>query len=173
MDLIVRFGGTPILFQTSQLHGKSAKEKAEIYLETCRGCPGVLAFDLGQMFAPNGEIFDAETFLRLMEIPEIKGIKHSSLDRLVELERLALRDVHRPDFHIYTGNDLGINMIEDLTTYSDWRPWLLKNSRSVTFSGKEPISGISLSRIRCSIWVTWHFANLSPHISIQPRFSCT
>lgn len=112
VDLIAGFGGTPILFQTSQLHGKSAKEKAEIYRETCRASPAVLAFELGQMFAPNGEIFDAETILRLMEIPEIKGIKHSSLDRLVELERLALRDLHRPDFHIYTGNDLGIDMIE-------------------------------------------------------------
>ena len=112
MDAIVAFGGTPILFQTSQLQGKSAKDKTEIYRETCRGYPGVLAFELGQMFAANGEIFDSETILRLMEIPEILGIKHSSLDRLVELERLALRDVHRQDFRIYSGNDLGINMIE-------------------------------------------------------------
>ena len=43
MDAIVAFGGTPILFQTSQLQGKSAKEKAEIYRETCRGYSGVLA----------------------------------------------------------------------------------------------------------------------------------
>jgi dihydrodipicolinate synthase/N-acetylneuraminate lyase len=112
MDAIVRFGGTPILFQTSQLHGKSAKEKAEIYRETCRGYETVLAFELGRMFAPNGEIFDRETIVRLLEIPEIVGMKHSSLDRIVELERLALRDAHRPDFRIYTGNDLGIDMIE-------------------------------------------------------------
>jgi dihydrodipicolinate synthase/N-acetylneuraminate lyase len=112
MDAIVGFGGTPILFQTSQLHGKPAKEKADIYQETCRGYKQVLAFELGRMFAPNGEIFDTETILRLMEIPEIVGMKHSSLDRLVELERLALRDAHRTDFRIYTGNDLGINMIE-------------------------------------------------------------
>ncbi len=112
MDAIVKFGGTPILFQTSRLHGKSAREKAEIYQESCRGHKSVLAFELGPMFAPTGEIFDTETILRLMEIPEIHGIKHSSLDRLIELERLALRDVHRPDFRIYTGNDLGINMIE-------------------------------------------------------------
>jgi 4-hydroxy-tetrahydrodipicolinate synthase len=112
MDTIVGYGGTPILFQTSRLHGKSAKEKAAVYQQTCQGYPIVLAFELGQMFAPNGEIFDAETFLRLMEIPEIQGIKHSSLNRLIELERLGLRDAHRPDFSIYTGNDLGINMIE-------------------------------------------------------------
>lgn len=112
MDAIVEVGGTPILFQTARLHGKPAKEKAEVYREACRGYERALAFELGPMFAPNGEIFDTETFLRLMEIPEIKGIKHSSLDRLVELERLALRDASRPDFRIYTGNDLGINMIE-------------------------------------------------------------
>jgi 4-hydroxy-tetrahydrodipicolinate synthase len=64
------------------------------------------------MFAANGEIFDEETVRRLMDIPEIKGMKHSSLDRGIELQRLALRDEYRPDFRIYTGNDLGINMIE-------------------------------------------------------------
>ncbi len=112
MDAVVAHGGIPILFQTSRLHGKSSAEKAAAYAAVCRGYPQVLAFELGQMFAPNGEIFDEETFRRLMDIPEIKGIKHSSLDRLTELERLALRDAHRPDFRIYTGNDLGINMIE-------------------------------------------------------------
>ena len=44
MDAIVRFGGTPILFQTAQLHGKSAKETAAVYQEVCRGYSGVLAF---------------------------------------------------------------------------------------------------------------------------------
>jgi dihydrodipicolinate synthase/N-acetylneuraminate lyase len=112
MDIIVKFGGTPILFQTSQIHGKSASEKAEIYRQACHGYKEVLAFELGRMFAPNGEIFDTETIVRILEIPEIVGMKHSSLDRLVELERLSLRDKHRPDFRIYTGNDLGINMIE-------------------------------------------------------------
>ncbi len=112
MDSIVSHGATPILFQTSRLHGKTPQEKAAVYREVARGYSHVLAFELGRMFAPNGEIFDEQTFLRLMDIPEIKGLKHSSLDRLVELDRLSLRDVHRPDFRIYTGNDLGINMIE-------------------------------------------------------------
>jgi dihydrodipicolinate synthase/N-acetylneuraminate lyase len=112
MDQIAGFGGIPILFQTSRLHQKSCQEKASTYRAICHGYPQVLAFELGRMFAPNGEIFDQETVKRLMDIPEIKGMKHSSLDRLVELERLALRDARRPDFVIYTGNDLGIDMIE-------------------------------------------------------------
>jgi dihydrodipicolinate synthase/N-acetylneuraminate lyase len=112
IDTIVRFDGIPILFQTTRLHGKSPARIAEAYQDICRDYPHVLAFELGPMFAPNGEIWNSETVQRLMDIPEIKGMKHSSLDRLLELERLALRDTHRPDFRIYTGNDLGINMIE-------------------------------------------------------------
>lgn len=112
MDEIAAYGGIPILFQTSCLHGKTAKEKAAAYQAACQGFHRVLAFELGQMFAPNGEIFDEETVRRLMDIPEIKEMKHSSLDRITELQRLALRDECRPDFRIYTGNDLGIDMIE-------------------------------------------------------------
>lgn len=112
MDAIVESGGTPILFQTTRLHGRTPSEKVATYQAVCRGYAYVLAFELGRMFAPNGEIFEADTVQGMMEIPELKGMKHSSLDRLVELERLALRDARRPDFRIYTGNDLGINMIE-------------------------------------------------------------
>jgi 4-hydroxy-tetrahydrodipicolinate synthase len=112
MDRIVAHNGIPILFQTQRMHGKSAREKAEAYQAICKGYPRVLAFELGKMFAPNGEIFDEETVRRLLDIPELTGMKHSSLDRTVELCRLALRDAHRPDFRIYTGNDLGISMVE-------------------------------------------------------------
>lgn len=112
MDPIVDAGGTPILFQTARLHGKTSSEKVAAYAAAARGFQNVLAFELGRMFAPNGEIFDRETFLGILQIPEIAGLKHSSLDRTAELERLALRNTYRPDFRIYTGNDLGINMIE-------------------------------------------------------------
>jgi len=112
MDWIAEVGATPIIFQTSRLHGRSAAEKTAIYCSICKGYPAVLAFELSPVFAPNGELFDGETVRGLMDIPELKGIKHSSLDRLIELERLASRDAHRPDFRIFTGNDLGIDMIE-------------------------------------------------------------
>jgi dihydrodipicolinate synthase/N-acetylneuraminate lyase len=112
IDAIVNFGGTPILFQSARLKGKPGKELATTYQAVCTGRGNVLAFELGSMFAPNGEILEQETIARLMDIPEIIGMKHSSLDRVIELQRLALRDEHRPDFRIYTGNDLGINMIE-------------------------------------------------------------
>src|SRR5580658_5001394 len=112
MKAITEHGGTPILFQTRRLHGKSNADKAAVYAAAAKGYVAVLAFELGQMFAPNGEIFDDDMIRRLLDIPELKGMKHSSLDRLIELKRLDARDQHRPDFRIYTGNDLGIDMIE-------------------------------------------------------------
>jgi len=111
-DEIVAQGGTPILFQTTRFHAWSSEEIVDLYRTVCRGYPAVLGFELGKVFAPNGMIYDEETVRGLMSIPELKGIKHSSLDRGLEMRRLAIRDEVRPDFRIYTGNDLGINMIE-------------------------------------------------------------
>jgi len=112
MDQIVKHGGIPIIFQSRRLHGLQPNEKVAVFRAICRGFHEVLAFELAPVFASNGELFDEETLTGLLEIPELKGLKHSSLDRVLEFERLTLRDQLRPDFHIYTGNDLGINMIE-------------------------------------------------------------
>ncbi|MEN3330507.1 MAG: hypothetical protein V7638_5314 [Acidobacteriota bacterium] len=112
IDEVIEHGGTPIIFQTARLQQKDASEKVSCYKAICHGYPGVLGFELGQMFAPNGQIFDDATVRGLMEIPELIGLKHSSLVRTIEWERLALRDELRPDFRIYSGNDLAIGMIE-------------------------------------------------------------
>ncbi|MCS6775984.1 MAG: dihydrodipicolinate synthase family protein [Chloroherpetonaceae bacterium] len=111
IERIERYGGTPVLFQTARMHALPPVEKAHLYQQLCAGSTRVLAFELGRMFAPGGEIWDEETFLRLLEIPQIVGAKHSSLDRNTELRRLALRDRYRPEFAIYTGNDLAIDMV--------------------------------------------------------------
>jgi len=112
IDQITRYGGTPILFQTSRTHGLTPAEKVSVYRRVCRGHGRVIGFELGKMFAPNGEIWDEETFRGMLDIPELVGAKHSSLSKVVELRRLELRDQYRPDFRVYTGNDLGIDMIE-------------------------------------------------------------
>jgi len=112
IDQIVSCGGTPILFQTSRLHGQPASTVVETYARAVSGIESAYAFELGRMFAPNGEIWPAEVAEGIMGIPQIKGMKHSSLDRLIELDRLALRDRIRSDFKVFTGNDLGIDMVE-------------------------------------------------------------
>lgn len=112
LEAIANVGAIPILFQTARLKGATGKDLAATYEAVCQGHASVLAFELGSMFARNGKILSQDTIRRLMDIPQIAGLKHSSLDRMIELQRLTLRDQHRPDFRIYTGNDLGIDMIE-------------------------------------------------------------
>jgi len=111
-DEVVGKGGIPILFQTTRFHDWEEEKIVELYASVCERYDEVLGFELGKMFAPNGMIYSETVIRGLMGIPSLKGIKHSSLSRGEELKRLALRDEVRPDFRIYTGNDLGIDMIE-------------------------------------------------------------
>jgi dihydrodipicolinate synthase/N-acetylneuraminate lyase len=109
---MIRFhDGIPILFQCAALKGKSPAEIVTVYRNVATICDQFLAFELGEMFATFGQIYPLEVVQQLMEIPQVLGMKHSSLDRRQEWERLELRDRFRPDFKIYTGNDLAIDMV--------------------------------------------------------------
>ena len=109
---IERREAIPVLVQCRAMHGLGAAEKAEFYRRLAATCArGAVAFELGPVFAPHGEIWDDETFRRILDIPALLGAKHSSLDRATEFRRLEVRDRHRPDFRIYTGNDLAIDMV--------------------------------------------------------------
>lgn len=112
MDEIASFGGTPVIFQTTRFHQWESARIVELYASICEPYEAVIGFELSRVFAPFGMIYDEEAIRGLMQIPSLEGIKHSSLSRAEELKRLALRDELRPDFRIYTGNDLGIDMIE-------------------------------------------------------------
>ena len=46
-----------------------------------------------------------------MQIPNAIGAKHSSLRRQPEWRRIELRDRVRPEFKVFTGNDLAIDMV--------------------------------------------------------------
>jgi dihydrodipicolinate synthase/N-acetylneuraminate lyase len=111
VEAIQSHGGTPILFQCSALKGLSRADLIGLYRTVASGCERLLAFELGEMFAPFGQIYDLETVAELMQIPQIAGMKHSSLSRRLEWQRLALRDRLRPEFKLYTGNDLAIDMV--------------------------------------------------------------
>ena len=108
---IQEYGGTPILFQCSALKGLERQKLVGLYRDVASECKAVLGFELGEMFAPFGQIYDIDTMRDLMEIPQLKGAKHSSLNRELEWQRLNLRDEVRPDFKIYTGNDLAIDLV--------------------------------------------------------------
>jgi len=108
IEQIQAHGGSPIIFQS---YGLTGGDVLAAYAEISRACDQFLAFELGQMFAPFGAIYDLDTYAGLMAIENCKGAKHSSLSRQLEWDRLQLRDAQRPDFMVLTGNDLAIDMV--------------------------------------------------------------
>lgn len=105
---IVDVGAIPIVFQSELF---AAGDVVELTRKIVAPAPKALGFELGTMFAPFGRIYTLEEYRRLMEIPNLAGAKHSSLSREQELQRLELRDRTRPDWKVYTGNDLAIDMV--------------------------------------------------------------
>ncbi|MBP3959667.1 dihydrodipicolinate synthase family protein [Gemmata sp. G18] len=108
---IVQRGGTPVIFQSHGLTALPDTELLAAYEAIGRDCDSFIAFELGTMFAPFGRIYSADLFRGLLGIRKCSGAKHSSLRRESEWQRLVIRDAVRPDFKVYTGNDLGIDMV--------------------------------------------------------------
>jgi hypothetical protein len=134
IELITKNGGTSVIFQSYGLTNQNENDIVSAYEMLARDCDDFIAFELGKMFAPFGRIYSLETYAALMEIPQCKGAKHSSLDRNLEWQRLALRNKQRQEFKVYTGNDLAIDMVmygsDYLLGISTFAPdWFAKRDR--------------------------------------------
>ncbi|MCY3634501.1 MAG: dihydrodipicolinate synthase family protein [bacterium] len=104
-------GGLPVIFPSHGLtdHGDAAWLDAHGQL--AGQLERFIGFELGPMFVPYGRIVSLDTYQGLVEIPQCIGAKHSSLNRQMEWDRLAVRNEVRPDFMVLTGNDLAIDMV--------------------------------------------------------------
>ncbi len=111
IETIQAHHATPIIFPSYGLTQQSDDAIVASYTALSRHCERFLAFELGMMFAPFGKIYSLDVFRGLMALKACIGVKHSSLAREPEWQRLALRDAERPDFRIFTGNDRGIDMV--------------------------------------------------------------
>jgi dihydrodipicolinate synthase/N-acetylneuraminate lyase len=111
-ETIVQAGGVPIIFPSVYTAALDDPGLLVFFREIARAADRFLAFELGTMFSPNGRIFPRRVLEGIMEIPQCRGLKHSSLDRATEVERIELRDRNRPGFSIYSGNDLAADLIE-------------------------------------------------------------
>ena len=104
-------GGTPILFPCTAVKALSEAQLVGVFRSVASECEEFIGFELGEMFVPFGRIWSLDAFKALLDLPQLIGAKHSSLSRELEWQRLALRDERRPDFRVYTGNDLAIDMV--------------------------------------------------------------
>lgn len=111
-EAIHNAGGVPVIFPSAFTAALDESALCEFFSEIARSGDSFLAFELGPMFSRYGRVFSDSVLRHLMGLPECVGLKHSSLDRKTEIERLRLRDAMRPDFAVYSGNDLAMDMIE-------------------------------------------------------------
>ena len=111
IDQIQLFGGTPVIFQSYGLVQQADEKIVESYQRLATKSDQMIAFELGNVFAPFGAIYSLDVYRQLVEIKECVGAKHSSLSRELEWQRLELRNEVRPEFKVFTGNDLAIDMV--------------------------------------------------------------
>ena len=111
MHDIQRHGATPVIFQSFGLTQQSDDDVVAAYQTLAGECDRFIGFELGQVFAPFGQIYSTHVYRGLLSIRQCIGAKHSSLRRELEWERLQIRDQIRPDFKVLTGNDLAIDMV--------------------------------------------------------------
>jgi dihydrodipicolinate synthase/N-acetylneuraminate lyase len=101
----------PIVLQSFGLTEQPDVELLATYEAIGQEAGQFIAFELGPIFAPFGKIYSLELYEQLIQIPSCIAAKHSSLSRVLEWQRLAIRDRVRPDFSCLTGNDLAIDMV--------------------------------------------------------------
>ena len=111
MEMVQSHGGVPVIFQSFGLTGGGDDAIVANYTQLAGGADAIIGFELSDVFAPFGKIYSLDVYRGLLGIERLIGSKHSSLSRDLEWERLQLRDQMRPDFHVFTGNDLAIDMV--------------------------------------------------------------
>ena len=111
MEMIQHHGGTPVIFQSFGLTGQSDEAIVASYAKLASHADALVGFELSDVFAPFGKIYSMDVYRGLLGIDQLIGSKHSSLNRELEWQRLLLRDELRPEFHVFTGNDLAIDMV--------------------------------------------------------------
>ena len=111
MEMIQHHGGTPVIFQSFGLTGQSDEAIVASYAKLASHADALVGFELSDVFAPFGKIYSMDVYRGLLGIDQLIGSKHSSLNRELEWQRLLMRDELRPEFHVFTGNDLAIDMV--------------------------------------------------------------
>lgn len=108
---VVHNGGLPLIMPSAGLAGLDDADWLALFGSLAEDVTALLAFEADPNVVPSGRVRSEATIRELMNIPEVLGIRHSSFSRRLEWERLSLRDEVRPDFKIYSGNDIALDMV--------------------------------------------------------------
>jgi len=116
-EMITAVGAVPVIFPSFGLTAGSDADMLARYRLLSHRVESFIGFELSTEFVPSGRVLALDAYAEMLQIPNCIGAKHSSLSRRLEWDRLALRNRVRPEFHVFTGNDLAIDMVR---YGSDW-----------------------------------------------------
>jgi len=108
---IVQNGGTPLPMPSEGMAAMTDSAWVSLFEVLSAEANAILAYEAEPQVTPFGRIQSAEAVRSLMAIPQVVGLRHASLSRRLEWERLGLRDEVRPNFKIYSGNDIALDMV--------------------------------------------------------------
>lgn len=108
---VAEAGAVPVVFPSFGLASLDPVATVAAHEAIGSAVDRFIGFELSTQFAPTGRIWDLETYRGVMGVSACIGAKHSSLLRQPEWDRIRVRDAERSDFHVFTGNDLAIDMV--------------------------------------------------------------
>ena len=117
LAMIAEAEATPVIFPSWGLNTGEDQAIVDRLRQLAEQTHQFIGFELATAFHSAGRVLSLAAYEQLMAIPNCLGAKHSSLSRRLEWDRLALRNRVRPDFRVFTGNDLAIDMVR---YGSDW-----------------------------------------------------
>lgn len=110
MARVRRQGGTPMMWPCSALTTLDDDAVADAYQEATVDQPGALAVEIAPALDDGSRVYSLDLFQRLTDIPTLGGVFHVSHSRVPEWYRLEARDTRRPEFRVYSGHELAIDM---------------------------------------------------------------
>ena len=108
---IVANGGTPVVMPSGSMSALDDLSYIRLFEALAAHAPSLIAYEADPQVIAGGKLQSKSAIAGIMAIPQVVGLRHSSMNRRLEWDRLTLRDEVRQDFKIYSGNDIALDMV--------------------------------------------------------------
>jgi hypothetical protein len=99
-----------MLWPCAELTSLDEDAVAEVHRAATTGELGAIAVEIAPALLAGGRIYSLDLFQRLTDVPTLGGLFHASHSRVSEWYRIEARDARRPEFRLYSGHELAIDM---------------------------------------------------------------
>jgi hypothetical protein len=111
VDSVARHDGVPVLLPSPALATLGPDELLGLVAWMGDWCDRLIVAELPDDRWDGGQIWGMDVFRALLELPRCIGVVHGSWRRGLEWDRLRMRDDVRPDFQVFSANDLAVDQV--------------------------------------------------------------